>query len=414
MAIVGSLVIRGGVQQNEVVIDHRQIPLLDLASQHSPIRDELLAAIVRVLDSQKFILGEDVARLEQEIAAYVGTPHAIACASGSDALSLALWALDIQPGDEVLTTPFTFFATAGSISRVGARPVFLDIEPATFNMDMNRVEEALQAHPRVRAIIPVHLFGGCADMNSLAILAEKRGISIIEDAAQAIGSECTGKRAGSLGVIGCFSFYPTKNLGGYGDGGMVVTNHRRLYEKLRLLRCYGEKKKYEHHLKGGNSRLDELQAAILRVKLNYLDRWNEERREKATLYSQRLASSGVVRPLERRGARHVYYLYVIRTRKRDSLQAFLKQRGIETLIHYPIPIHQQRAFKELGYRRGDLPLTEQCSRKILSLPFFPGITESEMEEVANGIQDFVDTLVSAPGSSDRSQGRRTRRRSVID
>lgn len=391
MAIVGSLVIRGGVQQNEVVIDHRQIPLLDLASQHSPIRDELLAAIVRVLDSQKFILGEDVARLEQEIAAYVGTPHAIACASGSDALSLALWALDIQPGDEVLTTPFTFFATAGSISRVGARPVFLDIEPATFNMDMNRVEEALQAHPRVRAIIPVHLFGGCADMNSLAILAEKRGISIIEDAAQAIGSECTGKRAGSLGVIGCFSFYPTKNLGGLGDGGMLTTHDGGLAARLKALRIHGQTGPYLHDWIGINSRLDTLQAAALRVKLKYLDNWTGRRQENAGCYRKMLATAGspvlppVPAPYQ---TRHIYNQFVIRGPDRDRLREFLKEQGVGTEVYYPVPLHLQRCFAHLGYQRGDFPASEKAASEVLALPVNPEVSFDDIAYVCQAITSF--------------------------
>ncbi|MBZ5592447.1 MAG: DegT/DnrJ/EryC1/StrS family aminotransferase [Acidobacteriia bacterium] len=372
-------------------MDHRQIPLLDLASQHSPIRDELLAAIVRVLDSQKFILGEDVARLEQEIAAYVGTPHAIACASGSDALSLALWALDIQPGDEVLTTPFTFFATAGSISRVGARPVFLDIEPATFNMDMNRVEEALQAHPRVRAIIPVHLFGGCADMNSLAILAEKRGISIIEDAAQAIGSECTGKRAGSLGVIGCFSFYPTKNLGGLGDGGMLTTHDGGLAARLKALRIHGQTGPYLHDWIGINSRLDTLQAAALRVKLKYLDNWTGRRQENAGCYRKMLATAGspvlppVPAPYQ---TRHIYNQFVIRGPDRDRLREFLKEQGVGTEVYYPVPLHLQRCFAHLGYQRGDFPASEKAASEVLALPVNPEVSFDDIAYVCQAITSF--------------------------
>ena len=289
---------RAAVQQNKVVIAHRRIPLLDLASLHSPIRDELLAALTRVLDSQRFILGEDVERLEQEIASYVGTPHAVACASGSDALSLALWALDVQPGDQVLTTPFSFFATAGSISRVGATPVFVDIDPATFNMDMNGVEDALRAHPRIRAIIPVHLFGGCTDMDALLTITRPRGLAVIEDAAQAIGAECNGKRAGSMGAVGCFSFYPSKNLGGLGDGGMLTTHDAALAKRLRALRNHGETGSYLHEWIGINSRLDSLQAAALRVKLKYLDGWTERRQENAACYRKMLA--GTALPSRRR------------------------------------------------------------------------------------------------------------------
>jgi dTDP-4-amino-4,6-dideoxygalactose transaminase len=286
-------------------------------------------------------------------------------------------------------------------------------------MDPNALElllkrrAAKEGGQRVKAILPVHLYGHPAEMSSILEIANRYDLLVVEDACQAHGAKYGGKKAGSFGAFGCFSFYPTKNLGGYGDGGIVVTNHKKYYEKLRLLRGYGEKRKYEHHLKGGNSRLDELQAAILRVKLKYLDQWNEERRKKAVLYSEKLASAGVVCPLERKAARHVYHLYVIRTRKRDSLQAFLKERGIDTLIHYPIPIHRQRAYKELGYRKGDLPLTEQYSRKILSLPFFPGMKESEIEEVVYGVQSFMDGLGSparlpaGPGP-DRGRNRQSR------
>jgi dTDP-4-amino-4,6-dideoxygalactose transaminase len=396
------------------------VPFVDLKRQYRRIEKEILAATKRVYEKGKYILGEEVSAFEKEFARYCGVRYGVGVGSGTEALYLSLKAAGIGEGDEVVTSANSFISTALAISFTGAKPLFVDIDYQTYTMDPNGLELLLRRRmakegwEKVKAVLPVHLYGHPAEMRSIMEVANRYDLLVIEDACQGHGAKYEGKKAGSFGAFGCFSFYPTKNLGGYGDGGMVVTNHQRSYEKLRLLRCYGEKRKYEHHLKGGNSRLDELQAAILRVKLNYLDRWNEERREKANLYSERLASSGVVRPLERRGARHVYHLYVIRTRKRDSLQAFLKQRGIETLIHYPIPIHQQRAFKELGYRRGDLPLTEQCSRKILSLPFFPGITEAEMEEVANGIQGFVDTLVSAPSSSDRSQGRRTRRRGKID
>jgi dTDP-4-amino-4,6-dideoxygalactose transaminase len=259
---------------------------------------------------------------------------------------------------------------------------------------------------KVKAILPVHLYGHPAEMRPILEIANHYGLVVIEDACQAHGATYGGKKTGSFGALGCFSFYPTKNLGGYGDGGMVVTNHLRFYEKLRLLRCYGEKKKYEHRIKGGNSRLDELQAAVLRVKLKYLDQWNDERREKANRFSEKLASLGIVCPLERKGARHVYHLYVVRTGKRDALQRFLKKRGMDTLIHYPIPIHQQKAFKELGYRRGDLPLTEQYSRKILSLPFFAEIKESEMEEVARGIQHFMEAI-AMPKRPVARQGQRS-------
>ena len=374
-----------------MVIDQRQIPLLDLAAQHSPIRDELVAAIVRVLDSQKFILGDDVERLEQEIASYVGTSHAVACASGTDALSLALWALDIQPGDEVLTTPFTFFATAGSISLVGARPVFVDIEPATFNMDMNRVEDMLRAHPRVRAIIPVHLFGGCADMNSLAAVVAKRGISVIEDAAQAIGAECNGKRAGSLGDAGCFSFYPTKNLGALGDGGMIITHDGRLAATLRSLRVHGQTGAYLHDRIGINSRLDTLQAAALRVKLKYLDDWTGRRQENANYYRKMLANAGapVFLPMATpHQTRHISNQFVIRASDRDRLQEFLKERGVGTGVYYPVPLHLQPCFAGLGYKKGDFPASEKAASEVLALPVNPEVSFDDIEYVCQAIASF--------------------------
>ena len=374
------------------------VPFNDLKRQYRRIEKEILAATKRVYERGSYILGEEVSAFEKEFARYCGVRYGVGVGSGTEALSLSLKAAGIGEGDEVVTSANSFIATALAISFTGAKPLFVDIDYRTYNMDPNGLELFLKRRmaragwKKVKAILPVHLYGHPAEMNSILEIANQYGLLVIEDACQAHGAMYGGKRTGSFGAFGCFSFYPTKNLGGYGDGGMVVTNHPRFYEKLRLLRCYGEKRKYEHRIKGGNSRLDELQAAVLRVKLKYLDQWNEERREKASRFSERLASLGIVCPLERKGSRHVYHLYVVRTGKRDALQRFLKKRGIDTLIHYPIPIHQQKAFKELGYRRGDLPLTEQYSRKILSLPFFPEIKESEMEEVARGIQYFMEAI----------------------
>lgn len=382
---------RAGVQQNKVVIAHRRIPLLDLASLHSPIRDELLAALTRVLDSQRFILGEDVERLEQEIASYVGTPHAVACASGSDALSLALWALDVQPGDQVLTTPFSFFATAGSISRVGATPVFVDIDPATFNMDMNGVENALRAHPRIRGFIPVHLFGGCADIDALLTITGPRGLTVIEDAAQAIGSECNGKRAGSVGAAGCFSFYPSKNLGGLGDGGMLTTHDGALARRLRALRNHGETGSYLHEWIGINSRLDSLQAAALRVKLKYLDAWTERRQENAACYRNMLAGTGApisaLAPAHHQ-TRHIYNQFVIRCARRDQLREFLKEQGVGTEVYYPVPLHLQRCFAGLGYKVGDFPASEKAASEVLALPVNPEVSFEDIEYICQTIAAF--------------------------
>jgi dTDP-4-amino-4,6-dideoxygalactose transaminase len=374
------------------------VPFNDLKRQYQRIEKEILAATKRVYERGSYILGEEVSAFEKEFARYCGVRYGVGVGSGTEALSLSLKAAGIGEGDEVVTSANSFISTALAISFTGAKPLFVDIDYRTYNMDPNGLELFLKRRmaragwKKVKAILPVHLYGHPAEMNSILEIANQYGLLVIEDACQAHGAMYGGKRTGSFGAFGCFSFYPTKNLGGYGDGGMVVTNHLRFYEKLRLLRCYGEKRKYEHRIKGGNSRLDELQAAVLRIKLKYLDQWNEERREKASRFSERLASLGIVCPLERKGSRHVYHLYVVRTGKRDALQRFLKKRGIDTLIHYPIPIHQQKAFKELGYRRGDLPLTEQYSRKILSLPFFPEIKESEMEEVVRGIQHFMEAI----------------------
>jgi dTDP-4-amino-4,6-dideoxygalactose transaminase len=390
------------------------VPFNDLKRQYRRVEKEVLAATKGVYERGSYILGEEVSAFEKEFARYCGVRYGVGVGSGTEALSLSLRAAGIGEGDEVVTAANSFISTALAISFTGAKPLFVEIDYRTYNMDPDRLELFLKRRmakagwEKVKAILPVHLYGHPAEMSSILEIANRYGLLVIEDACQAHGATYGGKKAGSFGAFGCFSFYPTKNLGGYGDGGMVVTNHLRFYEKLRLLRCYGEKRKYEHHIKGGNSRLDELQAALLRVKLRHLDQWNEERREKAGRFSERLASSGVVCPLERKGSRHVYHLYVVRTGKRDALQRFLKKRGIDTLIHYPIPIHQQKAFKELGYRRGDLPLTEQFSRKILSLPFFPEIKELEMEEVARGIQQFMEAI-AVPKRPVARQGRRSKK-----
>jgi dTDP-4-amino-4,6-dideoxygalactose transaminase len=378
-----------------VVIDHRPIPSLDLASLHLPIRNELLAVITKVLDSGKYVLGEEVERLEQEIAAYVGTSHAIGCASGSDALTLALWARQIQPGDEVLTTPFSFFATAGSVSRAGARPVFVDIDPSTFNMDMNRLEDALRRRPRVRAIIPVHLFGGCADMDPLKTLAAKHGLSVIEDAAQAIGAEYKGKRAGSLGDVGCFSFYPTKNLGGLGEGGMLTTRDAGLAARLKALRIHGQTGPYLYEWIGINSKLDALQAAALRVKLKYLDGWTERRQQNAASYREMLSGVPVLAPVAAPyQTRHIYNQFVIRGMDRGGLREFLKERGVGAEVYYPVPLHLQRCFADLGYHKGDFPASEKAASEVLALPVNPEVNFDDVEYVCQSIASFYRRSVA--------------------
>jgi len=373
------------------------VPFLDLTRQYKEIQEEILFAIQRVFEKGRFILGEEVSAFEEEFSHYCGVRYGVGVDSGTSALHLALKAAGIAEGDEVITVANSFIATALAISRTGAKPLFVDIDPDSYTMDPNALEDLLKrrkakgGRQKIKAVIPVHLYGHPAEMDAILDLADRYNLGVIEDACQAHGAEYQGRRTGSFGLLGCFSFYPTKNLGGYGDGGMVVTDDKKLNEKLRLLRCYGEKKKYHHIVKGGNSRLDEIQAAILRVKLRYLDQKNEERRKRTQIYGRMLEGTGVRPPVEREKAKYVYHLFVIRTKKRNSLQAFLKEKRIETLIHYPIPIHLQEAFKELGYGRGDLPLTERYSGEILSLPFFPEMKQSEMEEVTEGIRSFMNT-----------------------
>jgi dTDP-4-amino-4,6-dideoxygalactose transaminase len=379
------------------------VPFLDLTRQYKRIKGEILSATERVYEKGYFILGEEVSAFEREFSNYCGVRYGVGVGSGTDALYLALKAAGIGEGHGVITVANSFVATALAISFTGAEPLFVDIDPKTYTMDPDHLElllkrqRAKSRRRKVKAILPVHLYGHPAEMDSIMEIANRYGLIVVEDACQAHGAKYGNKKVGSFGAMGCFSFYPTKNLGGYGDGGMVVTNHKKYGEKLRLLRCYGERKKYQHILKGHNSRLDEIQAALLRVKLKYLDQWNEERRRKAKIYTEGLSSLGIVCPSEKKGVRHAYHLYAIETEKRDFLQAFLKKRGVETLIHYPIPIPFQKAYRELRYRRRDFPVTHQWARRILSLPFSPEITETEIEEVVNGISRFMSQLVERRG-----------------
>jgi len=376
------------------------VPFIDLTRQYKRIEEEILSATKKVYEKGRFILGEEVSAFEEEFSRYCGIRFGVGVNSGTDALQLALKAAEIGEGDEVITVAHSFIATALAISLTGARPLFVDIDSETYTMDPNALELFLKqrkkkgGRQKIKAILPVHLYGHPAEMDAMMDIANRYHLAVIEDACQAHGAEYQGRKVGSFGLLSCFSFYPTKNLGGYGDGGMVVTNDKKLFEKLKLLRCYGEKRKYEHVLKGGNNRLDEIQAAILRVKLKYLDRWNEERRKRVLIYKRMLERTEVICPIEKEQAKHVYHLFVIRSKKRNALQAFLKEKGIQTLIHYPIPIHLQKAFRELGYRRGALPLTEQYAREVLSLPFFPEMTESEIEGVATQIKTFTRTEVT--------------------
>jgi len=369
-----------------------KIPILDLSVQHAKIAAEIQAAVARVLDSQQFIQGPDVRELEREIAPYCQCAEAIGCASGSDALLLALMACGVGPGDEVITTPFSFFATVGSIVRLGARAVFVDIDDSTFNIDTNRIEAAITE--RTRAIMPVHLFGQCAEMDRITELATLNKIAVIEDAAQAIGAEYKGKRAGSLGIVGCFSFYPSKNLGGAGDGGLLTTNDPKMAETLRILRAHGAKKKYHHDRVGINSRLDSLQAAILRVKFRYLDQWAAARRKNAQRYRDlfkqgEVVSSGAIRlPAESASALHVYNQFVIRARDRDKLRVYLADRGIGTEVYYPVPLHAQPCFKNLGHQIGDFPESERAAEEALAIPVYPELSEHAPTYVVETIDSF--------------------------
>ncbi len=363
-----------------------KIPLIDLSVQHKVLRKELQRAVQKVMDSQHFIQGDSVRALEEKTASRVGSKYAVAVASGSDALYLSLWALGIGPGDEVITTPFTFFATAGSISRVGAKPVFADIDARTFNLDVNRIESKITR--RTKAILPVHLFGLCCEMDRIQKIAKRHSLFVVEDAAQALGSVYHGKKAGSIGDTGCFSFYPTKNLGGAGDGGMITTSSKSLADRMRLLRQHGSKKKYFHELLGINSRLDEIQAAILLVKMRSLDRWNSRRAKIAARYNSGLKRLPLGLPVTPPGFKHIFHLYSITTQKRDALAAHLEKRGIGAAVYYPSPLHLEPCFRSLGYRNEDFPVAEKICRQILSLPVYPELTESNQAIAIAAIQDF--------------------------
>jgi dTDP-4-amino-4,6-dideoxygalactose transaminase len=361
-----------------------KILFLDLKAQYAEIREEIEAAVTRVLESQAFILGEEVEAFEQELADYIGVRFAVGCASGSDALLLAQMALGIGPGDEVITSPFTFVATAGSIARLNAKPVFVDIHPQTFNLDERRLEEVITQ--RTRAIMPVHLFGLPAAMDVVMEVARKHHLSVIEDAAQAIGARWNGMAVGNIGTCGCFSFFPSKNLGGAGDGGVVTTNDPQLAQRLRLLRVHGARAKYRYEVLGINSRLDAIQAAILRVKLRHLDSWTRRRRRNAETYRELFSvfSDYALRPElpePPKNAFHVYNQYSIRVSRRDELQAYLRARGIQTEIYYPSPLHVESAFSYLGYKTGDFPNAETAGDQVLSLPIHPELGADEQRAV---------------------------------
>lgn len=382
------------------------IPLLDLKAQHATIRDEVREAIDRVVESQYFILGPEVEALEKEIAAYSKCEYGIGVSSCTDALLVVLMAIDLKPGDEVITTPYTFFATAGAISRLGARPIFVDIDPLTYNIDPARIEAAITE--RTRAIMPVHLYGQMADMDPIMEIAERRNLYVIEDAAQAIGSEYKGRRAGSIGHMACFSFFPSKNLGGAGDGGMVTTNDAGLAARIRMLRNHGYSPKYYNKVVGGNFRLDAIQAAVLRVKLNYLDQWTAARQHNAAIYRSLFTeaglsvepqpgtgnlwpenSHGVILPVESSDVRHIYNQFIIRSNNRDHLISRLKERSIGTEIYYPVPMHLQECFADLGHAQGDFPASESAANETLALPIYPELTPEMLATVVAAIAESL-------------------------
>jgi dTDP-4-amino-4,6-dideoxygalactose transaminase len=368
-----------------------KIPAVNLKAQFGPLRAELLAAIESIIDSQQFVLGAEVKALEEELARYSTTSHAIGCASGSDALLLALMALDVKAGDEIITTPFTFFATGGAVARIGARPVFVDINGPSYNIDASRIEAVIT--PRTKAIIAVHMYGQCADMDPLLTIAAQHQLPLIEDAAQAIGAEDRGHRAGSMGSIGCFSFYPTKNLGAAGDAGMVTTNDDQLATRLRALRVHGGITEYLHSEVGVNSRIDALQAAVLRVKLPHLDEWSDARLERAHRYHERIADANLPyelgTPLIRTDGRHIFHQYVVRVPKhRDALMAHLAECGVGTKVYYPVPLHLQECFRYLGYHEGDFPESESASLETFALPIYPELTNEEQDYVVESLRSF--------------------------
>ncbi len=378
------------------------VPLLDLKAQYATIRTEVQAAIDRVVESQYFILGPEVEALEREVAAYSQCQYGIGVSSGTDALLVSLIAIGIKPGDEVITTPYTFFATAGAIARLGAKPVFVDIDPCTYNLNPAGLEAVITE--RSRAIIPVHLYGQMADMDQIMEVAQRYNLYVIEDAAQAIGADYKGRRAGSVGHLGCFSFFPSKNLGGFGDGGMVVANDPELADRVKLLRNHGYRPKYYNKVVGGNFRLDAIQAAILRVKLTYLDQWTMARQRNAATYRRLFTKAGlvidakndvsldqeqgVIMPLETGLGRHIYNQFVICGKRRDALKDHLKQQNVGTEIYYPVPLHLQECFADLGYRRGDFPVSERAAWQTLALPIYPELTEAMQAAVVDAIADF--------------------------
>ena len=363
----------------------RKVPFVNLAKQYEGMKEEIDQAISRVLQSGHFILGEEVLRFEEELAQSTGVKHVIGVSNGTDALVLAFKALGVGSGDEVITPAFSFFASAEAVASLGGKPVFVDIDPEDFNIKVDRIEGKITE--KTKAILPVHLYGNPADMESLMNVAQKHNLKVIEDTAQALGAKVGGRKVGTIGDVGTISFFPTKNLGGFGDGGAILTNDSRIAEEVRLLRVHGAKKKYFHEKVGFNHRLDALQAAILRAKLPYLDGWNEKRREIAEKYSERLKGTVTI-PSIQKGKLHIFHQYTIRTPRRNDLKEFLEERGIGAIVNYPLPIHLQPAFSHLGHQEGDFPESEKASQEVLSLPIYPEMTEEEVDYVSKSVQEF--------------------------
>jgi len=370
-----------------------QVPYLDLKAQYRSIKDEIDAAVALVLDSAQFILGSEVAGFEQDFAAYCGAAECIALNSGTSALHLALLAAGVGPGDEVITVPFTFVASVAAILYAGARPVLVDIDPRSFNMDPSALEAAIT--PRTKAIMPVHLYGQPADMDPIMEVARHHGLIVIEDAAQAHGAKYKGRPVGSIGDIGCFSFYPAKNLGAYGEGGAVTTNNPEYAKTIRMLRDWGQDSKYHHLLRGYNYRMEGFQGAILRVKLLHLESWIEARRAVASQYNHLLADCSLELPAEMPWAQHVYHIYTLRTEDRDGLQSALRQEGIQTAVHYAVPAHLQPAYADLGYSKGSLPQAEAAARQVLSLPIYPELSEQSIAKVAAAVKKTIPRKIQA-------------------
>jgi dTDP-4-amino-4,6-dideoxygalactose transaminase len=374
------------------------VPLLDLNPQHQPLHDEIVQAMARVVDSNAFILGPEVTALESQVAEYCETRFAIGVSSGTDALLVSLMAIGLGPGDEVITTPYTFFATVGSITRLGAKPVFVDIDPVTYNIDPEKIAEKITA--KTKAIIPVHLYGQCVDSEAILKIAETHNLYVIEDAAQAIGTQYRdGRKTGNMGDLGCFSFFPTKNLGCFGDGGMVVTNHPEMNDRVRMLRVHGSQPKYYHQLVGGNFRLDALQAAVLNVKFPHLEGWNRQRRENAARYEALFKESSLTENNKVQCPQavyadsgvpnhHTYNQYIIRVDDRDALREYLREQGVATEIYYPLPLHLQRCFHYLGHKEGAFPESERAAKSTLALPVFPGLKPEQQEYVVHEIQSY--------------------------